>query len=47
MRVNEIAVTMLERGYRTCMNAKAVRTAIGVAMRKGPYKQAGGKWAPV
>jgi hypothetical protein len=45
MRITDVAVAALERGYRTSMTPKRIRGAIGVQLRKGPYEQlAGGKW---
>ncbi len=41
----ELAIKLLDRGYRTTMTPAALRDALGVVLRKGPFKRQGGKWA--
>jgi hypothetical protein len=45
MRQTELVVAMLEAGYETSMTPQALRDAVGVELRKGPFMSDGGKWA--
>lgn len=47
MTQTELAVAMLEAGYRTTMKPTALRAALGVAMRHSPerFVMRGGKWS--
>ena len=44
MRQTELVVAMLEQGYETTMTRNALRDAVGVELRKGTFRNEGGKW---
>jgi hypothetical protein len=45
LRTTEIAVKLLERGFHTTMNPKALRDAVGVVLRKGECRKVGDRWS--
>ena len=45
LRQTELVAAMLEAGYQSTMSPKNLRTAVGIVLRKGAYRQSGGKWA--
>jgi hypothetical protein len=48
LRQTELAVVMLEAGYRTTMDVRALRTAVGVELRRGPFEKcADGRWRAI
>ncbi len=47
MTQTELAVRMLEAGYDTTMEPRALRNAVGVELRKGGFRSEAGKWAAV
>jgi hypothetical protein len=44
MTQTELAVALLEAGYQTAMEPRALRTAVGVELRRGGFANQGGKW---
>ena len=42
----ELAMAMIEAGYRSTMTAKGLRNAVGVKLRgeRGRFARRGGKW---
>jgi hypothetical protein len=44
MNQTGLSVAMLEAGYQTSMNPKALRDAVGVVLREGAFAGKGGKW---
>jgi hypothetical protein len=46
LRQTEVVKATLEAGYQTTMEAKGLRSAVGVALRKDKqFRQGGGLWA--
>jgi len=45
LRAGEIAVFLMERGYRTTATPKTIRGSVGRVLRAGAYRKQAGKWA--